>query len=471
MSTSLKPTLDVEEVSKPTALGSTECLESTSNEQSYEDFTTIVEGSATMNYDKREAVFYNKVQVFNRDISIQVIRLFASIFQSERQSKYKPKLERYEKEPEKFERAPFPPPEGISVLDALAATGLRSVRYLKEIPGVRHVTINDLDENAVNAALANCRNHAIEDSRVSIHHGDAALFMYQRRESNQQFDVIDLDPYGSASPFLDAAVQAVADGGLLCVTCTDTTVLTGKFPEVCFSKYGSIPIKNAGYKHEMSLRILLHAIDAAANKYKRYIEPWVSLSVDFYVRVFVRVRESPLEVKQSALRRTMVHQSLHCASYYLQPLAAKKKDITAAIATAPTICPETGGPMRIGGPFWEAPIHSQAVVDELLRRVSTGTPGSEDLPHPIPTHARVHGMLILLSEELKGAPLFYTLPELFGAVKSATPPTPLIKAALAEAGYKCSQFHHEPFALKTDAPPNVVHTNMMIDLTLRKRVF
>ena len=28
-----------------------------------------------------------------------------------------------------------------------------------------------------------------------------------------RFDVIDLDPYGSPTPFLDSALQAVADGG------------------------------------------------------------------------------------------------------------------------------------------------------------------------------------------------------------------------------------------------------------------
>ena len=42
-----------------------------------------------------------------------------------------------------------------------------------------------------------------------------------RGTDERPYDVIDLDPYGSAAPFLDAAVQAIADGGLLSVTCTD----------------------------------------------------------------------------------------------------------------------------------------------------------------------------------------------------------------------------------------------------------
>lgn len=42
-----------------------------------------------------------------------------------------------------------------------------------------------------------------------------------RHETNfdsDPYDVIDLDPYGSPSIFLDSAVQSVSDGGLLCVT-------------------------------------------------------------------------------------------------------------------------------------------------------------------------------------------------------------------------------------------------------------
>ena len=37
--------------------------------------------------------------------------------------------------------------------------------------------------------------------------------MYQCKADREPFDVIDLDPYGSPAPFLDAAVQAVSEGG------------------------------------------------------------------------------------------------------------------------------------------------------------------------------------------------------------------------------------------------------------------
>ena len=39
--------------------------------------------------------------------------------------------------------------DGINALEALAATGLRSVRYLKEIPGIKKLVTNDWDPKAV----------------------------------------------------------------------------------------------------------------------------------------------------------------------------------------------------------------------------------------------------------------------------------------------------------------------------------
>ena len=37
--------------------------------------------------------------------------------------------------------------------------------------------------------------------------------MYNHREEKNRVDVVDLDPYGTAAPFIDAAVQCVKDEG------------------------------------------------------------------------------------------------------------------------------------------------------------------------------------------------------------------------------------------------------------------
>ena len=37
--------------------------------------------------------------------------------------------------------------------------------------------------------------------------------MYNYREEKNRVDVVDLDPYGTAAPFIDAAVQCVKDEG------------------------------------------------------------------------------------------------------------------------------------------------------------------------------------------------------------------------------------------------------------------
>ena len=38
--------------------------------------------------------------------------------------------------------------------------------------------------------------------------------MNTHRDQKKRADVVDLDPYGTAAPFIDAAVSSVADGGM-----------------------------------------------------------------------------------------------------------------------------------------------------------------------------------------------------------------------------------------------------------------
>ena len=44
---------------------------------------------------------------------------------------------------------------GLRILEALAATGLRSVRYLKEIENVNRLTANDIDPTATDLMQRN----------------------------------------------------------------------------------------------------------------------------------------------------------------------------------------------------------------------------------------------------------------------------------------------------------------------------
>jgi len=58
-----------------------------------------------------------------------------------------------------------------------------------------------------------------------------------------QFDIVDLDPYGSVVPFLDAAVSSAKEGAMLCITCTDTRVLCGPDLVKCYYYYGATRAK------------------------------------------------------------------------------------------------------------------------------------------------------------------------------------------------------------------------------------
>lgn len=52
-----------------------------------EGFTSIVEGTAKILHTKGNQVFYNKVQVFNRDLSVMVIKMVDQMRRREHQER------------------------------------------------------------------------------------------------------------------------------------------------------------------------------------------------------------------------------------------------------------------------------------------------------------------------------------------------------------------------------------------------
>lgn len=68
------------------------------------------------------------------------------------------------------------PSRGIRVLEALAATGLRSIRYAKEVPGLTCIIANDLDPRAVEYIAKNVVDNGIPEGQVVPNLGDARFF-------------------------------------------------------------------------------------------------------------------------------------------------------------------------------------------------------------------------------------------------------------------------------------------------------
>lgn len=141
----------------------------------------------------------------------------------------------------------------------------------------------------------------------------------RHRADNDPFHVIDLDPYGTAVPFLESTLGAIANHGMINVTFTDLAVLCDRAPQVCFYRYGSAPLGKANC-HEFALRMVLYTINSIANKMGKQIEPLLSLSVDFYIRLFIRVRNSPQQCHSSLSRYSQVFQCQDCEAFYLQRL-------------------------------------------------------------------------------------------------------------------------------------------------------
>lgn len=91
------------------------------------------------------------------------------------------------------------------------------------------------------------------------------MVMYQNRQPEARFHAIDLDPYGSPHSFLDGAVQSVAEGGILLVTCTDMAVLCGNSPETCYSKYGALSCKGKACHEMVSLPTIPFEVQLSCN--------------------------------------------------------------------------------------------------------------------------------------------------------------------------------------------------------------
>ncbi|SCO85014.1 probable N2,N2-dimethylguanosine tRNA methyltransferase [Fusarium oxysporum] len=498
------------------------------------EFRTVTEGKATIlvpqgakiGEDRGEVqqVFYNPIQQYNRDLSVLAIKTYGEMSLERRKEQYESRMNKQGKkrkrgdDEQKPTEAVNPPPQdkpqateeaakpndaeaqqpkkeikpSFRILDALSASGLRALRYAHELPFVTSVKANDLSDTAAESIRMNAKHNGLED-KITVTQGDALALMYRgiaddlsNRDKGgnpgkaNKFDVIDLDPYGTAAPFFDAAVQSIRDdGGLLCITCTDSAVWAGhSYCEKTFALYGGIPIKGM-HSHEAGLRLVLNAVATSAARYGLAIEPLLSLSIDFYTKFFIKVTKSPQSVKFLASKTMLVYScDSGCGAWETQPMLRSKpapnkkgngafyKHTMAQGPSADRHCEHCGMKMHINGPMYGGHIHSQEFIERLLAQIPKADPSIYG------TMPRLEGMLrTALEEYLPGPevkepvdpkdaqlatvdhyPFFIIPSRLANVVSCVTPSEDMVRGALIHLGYRAARSHCRPGSIKTDAP-------------------
>jgi tRNA (guanine26-N2/guanine27-N2)-dimethyltransferase len=171
----------------------------------------------------------------------------------------------------------------IHTIDALCATGSRINRWVTELPPEKSKRLQivgaDLDEEALEYARKNCPS-------AEFVHGDSRRVLLS---SGWQW--IDIDPFGSPLPFLDAAMQSSARKAVMEITATDTAALTGSTKTACMRRYGA-RIRCDEMAHDSALRLLMATVARAAARHDRAIAPLLASWDSHHIRVSVRTMRS-----------------------------------------------------------------------------------------------------------------------------------------------------------------------------------
>lgn len=355
-------------------------------------------------------VFYNPHMELNRDLSILAIQVFQ---------------EEQERE--------------INICDLFGGSGIRGVRYKNEIDGVGTVCINDISETANYYERHNIELNNLSDVEVFQH--DASMFLRMKRG---EFDVIDIDPFGTPSPFLDSAGYCARRNSLLCVTATDTSALCGTYKEPCIRKYNSKPYKSE-YCHETGIRILAGFVALTLSKYGKFIEVKMSHSTEHYMRLYIEVKKGPKKTDASLKNIGYISHCKNCLH---------RQTSNGLASPIEEVCPICGEQLIHAGPLWLGEVQDKEFIGKMI----------EQTEHKkINTKKQALKLLNSCLLEAEAPATFFDVHAICKSLKISAPKLDLIFDKIKEEGFIAIKTHYNPLGIKTDANIKNIH-NILLQL-------
>ncbi|MGB5910329.1 MAG: tRNA (guanine(10)-N(2))-dimethyltransferase [Promethearchaeia archaeon] len=360
-------------------------------------------------------VFYNKKMEINRDITNSSIIAYNELFN----------------------------PESLIIVDSMAASGIGAIRLLQECKNIEKIYINDINPLAISLIKKNLELNKIKPTHVELTNKDSnflCLKLAQQIKLNLKIrfkrpNVIIIDPFGTPSHFVDAALKLIQkENGLLSITATDTAVLFGVRKKACFKKYMSKPLHNE-YCKETGARILLHFISKIANINNLGISPLITFYSGHFIKIFAHTYKNKDKIYTNFSNYGYI---IHCNN------CGHRSVYKNNVVKIPHQCPscKEGKITEYAGPLWIEKIHDKAFIKRVLFQNSNSN-------HY--TKKKINKILSLISNEIDMPITYYDIHLLCERLKlSQIPKIELIIEQIKRRGGQASRTHFDFLSIKTN---------------------
>jgi tRNA (guanine26-N2/guanine27-N2)-dimethyltransferase len=353
-------------------------------------------------------VFYNPVMELNRDIAVLVVQAHQRLAG-----------------------------RNITVSEPLTGCGLRGIRFAAEVVGVEGTVIGDINENAFKLANHNVQINRLAKS-ITVERQEANLALAIHSAPRMRFDVVDIDPFGSPVPFLDSAIRALKNHGLLAFTATDMASLCGVHPKACLRKYGGKSLRT-GYCHELAVRLLSGCLAAVAAKYDIGVKVVFSHRGEHYVRVYATIEYG---AKSADLSLEEMGFVFHCFNCF------HRETVRGSILSRYSRrCVECGSTLSVAGPLWLGKISDH----DFCRLIEV-----EVEKRKLKSGGKIEKMLTLITNESESDVGYYVVDEMCDLLGLPVPSVGNVVEALEKQGFGSNLTHFNSRGIRSKAPAHVL---------------
>ena len=350
----------------------------------------VPNGSISEKVPPKEPAFFNPKASLNRDFSIIAYSSFWKNFQY-------PKI----------------------FLDGLSGVGGRSLRVANEIGGVDKVIANDVNPKALDLAKESSEINYLKNFEIS--ENETCRFFSLHSRKNNRGSIVDIDPFGSPSKYIDCGVRATMHGGLLSVTATDLQVLHGLFNNAAKRRYYGVPIKTK-FSNEIAIRLIIGCIHLISSRLDITIQPKFVDNDMHYYRVYLKILNKPEQedkmgfityCRQCGMRKTVKNIVNEC-----------------------NLCE---GKIETAGPLWIDKIFDKDFIAIMKNEVKNLT-----------VSKKCDVVLEKCYEESDLQPTYYTLDEIASRMKSAPLKLDTAIQKLQDSGFNASRTSLNPTGFRTN---------------------